>query len=192
LQHTGAARQDGNRLGQDDYTQERETELTEDTQNEPYFGDLPGKVRSHNMRIGSINLDNLATKLEDDKHERLFTAINNYKLDITLMQEVGVDWSAIARNNGWHARVKETLEHGQTKSYMGYNKQAISKNGVQWGGTGVMSYGKITHFASGAGQDKANLGRWTWTQYRGKDGMGLRVVSIYRPCGKEGNLTVNA
>lgn len=52
----------------------------------------------------------------------------------------------------------------------------------QWGGTGILTYGKLAHFAAGAGSDKAKLGRWTWAKYRGTNGVMLRVVSIYRPC----------
>lgn len=169
-----------------------ENQEQQDTQESPYFGDLPGKVKSQHFRIGSVNLNNLAPVLDDDKHAKLFTAINTYGIDIMLMQEVGVDWSAIPRKDGWHARVSESLEVKQTKSYMGYNRQAIAKDGKQWGGTGVMSYGKISHFASGAGQDKARLGRWSWARFRGKDGVMLRCVSIYRPCGSAGEQTVNA
>jgi len=33
----------------------------------------------------------------------------------------------------------------------------------------------------GTGCDKAKLGRWTWARYRGKNGMVLRCVSVYRP-----------
>jgi hypothetical protein len=150
-----------------------EAQLTEEDYNSPYFGDLPGKVRSNHIRLGCINIDNLATYLNDDKHAALFTAINNYGIDITLMQELGIDWSANPRDDGWQARVSESLETSQTKSYMGYNKQSITKDARQWGGTGILSYGKIAHFAMGAGQDKAKLGRWTWTRYRGKDGVAL-------------------
>ena len=182
---------DQGRNEEEEEGKEDEHEL-QDTQEAPYFGDLPGKVRSQHFRIGSVNLNNLATVIDDDKHAKLFTAINTYGIDIMLMQEVGVDWTAIPRKDGWRARVCESLEITQTKSYMGYNKQAIAKEGKQWGGTGVMSYGKISHFSNGAGQDKAKLGRWSWARYRGKDGIMLRCVSIYRPCDSNGEKTVNA
>jgi len=39
----------------------------------------------------------------------------------------------------------------------------------------------MSHLAMGTGCDKAKLGRWTWAQYRGKNGMVLHCVSVYRP-----------
>ena len=33
----------------------------------------------------------------------------------------------------------------------------------------------------GVGEDPSGLGRWTWAQYRGKQGIVLRVVSVYMP-----------
>jgi len=183
--------QSGNRHENDHDLQAREQLLTTEDYNAPYFGDLPGKVRSQHFRIGSINLDNLSTNKDDDKHEQLFTAINNYKLDITLMQEVGVNWSAIPQEHGWKKRIDESLDSSQAKSYMGYNKQTINKRGAQWGGTGILSYGKLAHFAMGAGQDIAKLGRWSWTRYRGKQGINLRCISIYRPVDSNGVLSVS-
>jgi hypothetical protein len=64
---------------------------------------------------------------------------------------------------------------------MSHNERDKTGTPFQWGGTGIMAYGKLAHFSMGAGNDKKRLGRWTWTRYRGKDGMVLRLISIYRP-----------
>ncbi len=76
---------------------------------------------------------------------------------------------------------------------MGHNKHDITGNRKQWGGTGVMSHGKMKHFGMGAGIDKAQLGRWTWARHRGKGGIVFRIVSIYQPCtNKNGEQSVYA
>jgi len=38
----------------------------------------------------------------------------------------------------------------------------------------------------GSGSDKAKLGWWTWSRFRGKSGMVLRAVSAYPPCASSG------
>ncbi len=64
---------------------------------------------------------------------------------------------------------------------MSYNTH--SKKGSewkQWGGTGILTQGKIAFYAAGAGNDKAGLGRWTWAKYRAGHTT-FRVVSVYKP-----------
>lgn len=46
----------------------------------------------------------------------------------------------------------------------------------------MLTHGNLSHFSMGSGKDPSNLGRWCWGRYRGKDGVVLRVVSVYRPC----------
>ena len=48
-------------------------------------------------------------------------------------------------------------------------------------GTGIFAHGLVVHFAVGSGGDKTGLGRWTWSQFSGKNGVHLRCVSFYRP-----------
>jgi len=38
----------------------------------------------------------------------------------------------------------------------------------------------------GSGCDKAKAWGWSWSRFRGKGGMALRVVSVYRPCASSG------
>jgi hypothetical protein len=40
------------------------------------------------------------------------------------------------------------------------------------------------------GHDPLDLGGWTWTRYRGKSNITLRVISAYRPCLSSGPLTI--
>ena len=56
-----------------------------------------------------------------------------------------------------------------------------------------MTHGKLRHFAMGAGLDKAQLGWWTWSQYREKGEVVFRFISIYQPCvNKQGEMSVYA
>lgn len=64
----------------------------------------------------------------------------------------------------------------------------------QVGGTVGMSFDQAAHrvdaIGGGRGQDPTGLGRWTWTRFRGKGQMCLRVVVVYVPCVSTGPLSV--
>ena len=38
----------------------------------------------------------------------------------------------------------------------------------------------------GSGKDTTGLGRWTWTQFHGRNGIVMRVICAYRPCTPSG------
>ena len=78
--------------------------------------------------------------------------------------------------------VLNALNHRQCKhdsASMNTTHQAPPR---QWGGTGVMSLGKLKHYSVGSGTDESGLGRWTWAQCQGKNNISLRVASIHQPC----------
>ena len=77
--------------------------------------------RKH-FRIGGINIDNLPLTAQDETNEILFQAITNYELDITLMQETGINWSTVHKNNQWRERTNTWLDPAQVKTFMSYNK----------------------------------------------------------------------
>eukprot|EP00978_Attheya_sp_CCMP212_P046229 scaffold379767_cov59-Attheya_sp.AAC.6 len=64
----------------------------------------------------------------------------------------------------------------------------------QVGGTVGMSFDQATHrvdsIRGGRRHDPTGLGRWTWTRFRGKGQMCLRVVVVYVPCVSTGPLSV--
>ena len=114
-------------------------------------------------------------------------------LDVTMIQEVGVNWSKVSRNNQWKVRAGKHLDPNHTQSFMSYNHHDPTSHAHQWGGTGIMSYGRLAHHSAGAGGDNEKLGRWAWARYMGKEGIRLRCVSVYRPCeGGNGTETVAA
>jgi len=174
---------------------------------EPYFGDIPGPLGEHYFRLGCLNVNRISpykdpslyqrsvsrSPLEDTreiKHEEIFHLVQKMSLSITLMQEIGVNWSCVPRQHQWRERAAEVLDRNHTKSFLSHNCRDVSGNLMQWGGTGVMSFGKLSHYASGGGSDKAKLGRWTWARFVGRNGTMLRCVSIYRPNASQGAMTV--
>ena len=56
----------------------------------------------------------------------------------------------------------------------------------------MWSINNAVHRATDSGADLSGLGRWSWTRYRGRGNVTLRVISAYRPCQSRGPLTVYA
>ena len=156
----------------------------------PYFGDTPGRIRSDTFHLGNINIDNLPLTAHHSDNHRLFSAIQDFGLDVLLLQELGINWSRLSRAHQWKARADQYLDSSHVKSRMSHNTHDHTNNPHQWGGTGILSYGKISHFAMGAGSDKAGLSQWTWARYHGKGGVVLHCVSIYQPTNNKGKVSV--
>ena len=152
---------------------------------EPYFGHIAGKVASHHFRLGGINLDNLPLTAAEDKNGTFFHGIQKYQLGVTMFQEVGNNWSVTRKQNQFRERVAEWLGRDNAKGICSHNTHDPTYSQLQYGGTGILTYGKMAHFTMGAGSDKAKLGRWTWARYQGQGGVVLRCVSIYQPCKNE-------
>ena len=107
------------------------------------------------------------------------------------MQEVGVNWALVGPNNQLWKRIKEGFEYPKVR--VSCNEHDVSLSKKQWGGTGIITQGKLSHYPLGAVADLTGLGRWTWARYQGKGNMALRVVSIYQPCANNtGTLSVAA
>lgn len=65
-----------------------------------------------------------------------------------------------------------------------YNTTDIRSKAFQPGGTIISSITKPAHRVIDTGVDATGLGRWSWTRYRGKNDVTLRVICAYRPCKK--------
>ena len=140
-----------------------------------------GEVEGQCFRLATLNTNNLLPYKDEGKDEQLFSDLKRHEIDIILLQEVGVNWSQVSRQNQLMEHARFSFEEGTFRTRLSYNEHDTTGSAKRWGGTGVGSYGKLTHYSMGAGSDRTGLGRWTWARYRGKDGATLRVVSIYQP-----------
>ena len=138
------------------------------------------------MRLVCSNINNLPVDIDEPKEVSIFQAIREREVDIWLLQEIGLHWSNLSKTRQWRSRVDKYLNPKCTKTRCSHNIHDTTGTRVQAGGTGVLAHDKISHFAMGSGSDNAKLGRWTWSRFRGKHGMVLRVVSVYRPCESSG------
>ena len=125
----------------------------------PYFGDIPEPVERGCMRLGNININNLPIYTDHPDNEKLFRDIIKWNIDVLLMQETGVNWSVLPDADKWRVRVDKFFGPRRTCSRMSHNGNASTRNPQQWGGTGIISYGKPRYFACGSGSDPSGLGR---------------------------------
>ena len=116
--------------------------------------------------------------------------LKGIQANIVGMAELGLRWHKIPtkdrlweRTHGWFESIKVAVAYNQHKDH---------KQTVQWGGTSIWSINNAIHRAIESGADLSGLGRWSWTRYRGRGNVTLRVISAYRPCLSHGPLTVYA
>jgi hypothetical protein len=135
---------------------EHDCGLDMDNNDRQYFGDKMRKVMENHFRLASINLNNTLQDTEGD--ERLFWAIHEAEIKILCMQEVGCNWSHIPRSNAFQQRLNDTFGPHDTRSSFRHNIHDMTGTKQQWGGTGIMTKGKLKHYVMGAGGDTTGLG----------------------------------
>jgi hypothetical protein len=76
-----------------------------------------------------------------------------------------------------HSRVDEVI------GYIAIKEGHVLSGGIEieTGGVTLWNINKAAHRVTTSGQDTDGLGRWAWTQYRGRNQVSLRVVTAYRP-----------
>jgi exonuclease III len=163
--------------------------ITDEIDEETYFGDTMTGNNGSCIRFGSINLNNMLQTSEGD--ERLFREIYRRGIQALALQEVGCNWSIMGRHQALQQRLNDTFGPYDTRAIVRHNVHDLTGTSRQWGGTGIILKGKIKHYNKGSGGDPTGLGRWTWIRLQGKGGVVFRYVSIYCPCkNKDGVLTV--
>jgi hypothetical protein len=147
-----------------------------------YVGDPIRRINQDKvLRIGFININGLPQYLEDPKNKLIFNSIKDKQIGVLGLSEVNKCWHLLPDKDKWKDCTRGLWE--SSHSTFSYNRRdnKLSRN-FQPGGTGLVSIGSSSHRVIDSGSDTKELGRWTWTGYRGKHNVTLRVISIYRPC----------
>jgi hypothetical protein len=124
----------------------------------------------------------------DPKNQSIRAFIKGVQADVIGMVELGICWSQLPTKDRIWERTRGWFE--SIKTVTAYNQKEASPNKAQWGGTSVWSIDNAVHRAIESGSDTLGLGRWSWTRYRGRGNITLRIISAYRPCDSRGPLTV--
>ena len=140
---------------------------------------------SNKLRILFANVAGIPMEPNSQKNEAIQRWINNSSADIIGLAETNVCWHK-ARGGPLHERVKKWTEtsepHLRTNlhSSIAYNELEEYPNEYQIGGTALLTRGGMSCRIMGKGQDAIRLGRWSWTDYRGVQGIKLRIICAYR------------
>ena len=151
------------------------------------FGDDPLDRPQASHRIGFYNLHNLSKYRNDEKLNQIFATIQQYSFDALMMAEIGVCWQKIETNSQWDYRVDQRFQH---KSVFSNNVNELKQTEpLQWGGTGITAINDLSTSVISKGRDPSGLGRWSWLLIEGKQHYRTRLISVYRPCHSETNLS---
>jgi hypothetical protein len=154
------------------------------------FGDPLHAKQEHTLRIGLHNLFNLSQDKRTSKSRQLITYIIQKSFDVFLMTEDGLCWRKLDNENQWHERILGKF--CSSRSMFAYNvTELTTSKALQPGGVGIVATDEVAHRVTCSGKDPTGLGRWTWMQLQGENGIRTRVISVYRPCDSPGPQTVN-
>jgi hypothetical protein len=82
-------------------------DITDDDDEEIYFGDRMTANDGDHIRIGSINLNNILQTAEGT--ERLLRETQKRNIQALLMQEVGCNWSNMRRDQALQQRLRDKI-----------------------------------------------------------------------------------
>jgi hypothetical protein len=145
-----------------------------------YWGDEQLKKRRGMCRIGLLNPTGWTVRGGSKKDEDLLEYLKMGQYDIAAFPEVNVHWSRVAPYNRLEERTLGWFETMHRS--LAWNMQDKGKLRSLFGGTALLSMDDAANRVMASGRDPTKLGRWSWTKYRGKNGIVLRVVCAYRPC----------
>ena len=146
----------------------------------PNWGDpLITRDDEEQLTIGCININGIGIYANSVKEKSIQEFISEYNVAALGISEVGVKWNKVSSKNtiwertlGWFRNFRISV---------GYNKNDTISSRAQPGGTMLLTQGLLALRSIGSGSDKRELGRWTWTVFRGKHNTITRIVSIYVP-----------
>lgn len=167
--------------------------VQETTECREYYGDKISKSKSKkDIRVLFQNINGLGSSDETDKRASIREFINTYKVDVFAMAEVNMNWKIVAKKQSLASLAKEWFEHSRVVT--AHNMLVNTKTPHQQGGTAIITSGDMALKVAKSEQDKKYMGRWCSVKIRGKQGVHIRIVSVYVPIvtKSHGNKTVFA
>jgi len=143
------------------------------------WGDTMRQKLPNTLRVVVQNISGFPLHNGHIKNRQILSFINSNTVDVCAMTETNVCWHLLPVHERLHERTIgwwETLHISQ-----GYNRNSRVGAAYQKGGVTIFSINTAANRVIQSGQDTTGLGRWTWTRYRGRNGVVLRVISAYRP-----------
>lgn len=148
------------------------------------------KKEKNVLRISFQNKGGFPIDRGKHKEGIIRKGITKWEFDVFGFVETNVDWQLVPEENKLFFCTKEWWESLHL-SWM-HNSTQKPVTARQFGGTALFGIGPAAHRVAEKGADTTNLGRWSWTRYRGKNNQTLRIISAYRPNQPNGPFTVYA
>ena len=143
------------------------------------FGHTTTNKAANTVRLAVWNVNTFPLHRQSDKFKDMVQHLLQHQYDIIAINETNKNWRHISHEQ----RPWRTLSGVWQSSHLNFNCNTLdmTSDKCQPGGTGIISTGTNAHRIMGHGKDTTGLGRWSWTKYRGKEGLSFVVVSAYRP-----------
>jgi len=128
------------------------------------------------------NINGLPIQSQHPKNESVRDTMLRHNIDILGISEVNIAWHKVRGE----ARLGEcTAEWFEARHLTrAWNQTNTITEQSQFGGVALITRNKTAHCISEQGADTTGLGRWAWTQYRGRQGHYTRVVGLLPPSQK--------
>ena len=145
------------------------------------YGDDPYKCLNdeHTFRIAVVNSQGIPVDGRDKKHMKIYNFLDELRPDVMGLTETNVCWKNIPDSEKLPERTRSWFQALNISSGYHYKEQTSER--LQWGGTSIWSIDHGAHRIFGKGQDKEGLGRWSWSRYRGRNGIFVKVFVVYLP-----------
>jgi len=158
-------------------------------ENKAHGDELPLKDE-HVFRLFSQNANGISPFAESAEDQLFRENFQYSQANVTAISELNIHWRNVTEENKLPSRMATWFESNHQN--ITYNTTHKPQGTYQIGGTAIFSVNKACHRIMKKGSDPSGLGRWCWTRYRGRDGLTLRVVSVYCPHDKGEDLSVYA
>ena len=133
-------------------------------------------IEHQSLRFGFLNIQTFPTNVLHHKNGCIVKIVNDNHLNCLGMAEMNIYWPAVSTQQQLQERTRGWFE--TTVSAAAYNKENTKFHNHQ-GGTAIIARSQFAHRSYKRLYDK--LGQWMMMTFRGKEGMGLMVISVYRP-----------
>ena len=147
-------------------------------QDSQYFGDPLTPKSEHFFRIFLLNIGGLMQNKTHLKNQALRQILIHHQVDICCLTETNLHWKLLPPEERQYSRFQYWFETLHTN--ISYFESYPYTSWHQVGGTCLLSINEAANRVKDSGKDPI-LGRWSWTRYRGKNDLTLRVFSAYRP-----------
>ena len=107
-----------------------------------------------------------------------------YGVDSAGLQEVCVNWAKVPQSKSLANSLRAAAEN--IRSVASHNKSEGEAKGMgytQMGGDRAGAQREVGTYVTDSGVDLSGLGRWSWCQLEGSEGIKTRIVSAYAPTG---------